>query len=475
MFKFIVALIYIMVMLMIGFISSKKIKSSQDFAVAGKAIPFWRNVHSMSSASIGAGATMGVAGIVFGVGISGLVLGIGAALGVALSGWLFAKKIRESEATTIPELIRLKLGPKVAAGMSILIIFQLFSAVAAQIRSLGIVSQMFMDVSLPVACIIMSIVMVIYAALGGMVSATKTDSINMSLMALAVMVILPILVLSKVGGFTGMVASLEPRYFDPVGMGVLPMLALVFWIVPVGMTGSENFLRISGAINAKEAKAALITSALMVTLPYMLACGVIGLAGAALVPNITNPDAIIPTLIDTLANPYLGSILLAALLAAVMGTAASLVIVTSVTFTENVIKRINPNIKGKKEIFVTRVGIAVITALGIVVAIYAKSIIGIMQDISAPAVAVTLPVFVGMFFWKKTTTQGAMAAMIVGVITTVGWWIYGFISFGGHSPFAVHHIIVGIICTSISMIGVSLATYDGTNGTIIKPVEEGVV
>lgn len=474
MLKLIVALIYIMVMLMIGLSSSKKIKSSQDFAVAGKAIPFWRNVHSMASAAIGAGATMGVAGLVYSLGISGLVLGIGAAAGVALSGLIFAKKIRESEETTMPGLVRKKLGPKVAAGMSILIIFQLFSAVAAQVRSLGIISQMFIDVSLPMACIIMSGVVIIYAALGGMMSSTKTDSINMSMMAISVMVILPIIMLTKAGGFTGITATLEPRYFDPVGMGPMNMLGIALWIIPVGMVGSENFLRISGAKNAKEAKNATITSALLVNLPYMLACGVIGIAGAALVPNLQNPDAIIPSVINSLTGPFLGSLLLAALLAAVMGTSASLVIVTSVTITDNVIKRINPNINGKKEILCNRIGIAAVTVLGIIAAIYAESIIALMQDISAPAVAATVPIFFGMFFWKKTTSKGAMAAIYVGVVSTLGWWIYGFISFGGASPFGIHHIIVGIVCASISMIVVSLATYDGTNGTEVTPIKKGV-
>ena len=124
--KVIVALIYLGVILLIGFLSAKKVHTAEDFATAGRQIPFWTNVYSMASAQIGAGATMGVASMTYMYGFSGMTLGLGAASGAILSGLIFAKKIREEKVTTIPELIRNHLGEKVASMITILTIIQVF-------------------------------------------------------------------------------------------------------------------------------------------------------------------------------------------------------------------------------------------------------------------------------------------------------------------------------------------------------------
>ena len=97
MVKLVIAVVYMAVMIMVGIICSKKIKNYEDFTIAGRNIPFWRNVHSISASAIGAGATMGVAGMVFADGISGLWLGIGAALGLLFCGLFLAKNFVNQE------------------------------------------------------------------------------------------------------------------------------------------------------------------------------------------------------------------------------------------------------------------------------------------------------------------------------------------------------------------------------------------
>ena len=202
--KIIVALIYMCLILAIGFASAKKVKTAEDFATAGKQIPFWTNVYSMASAQIGAGATMGVASMAYQFGFSGMVLGFGAAAGAILSGLIFAKKIREANVTTIPELIRNRLGERVANMICILAIVQVFGILAGQVRSLGTILQIFIpSLSLLNAIIIMSVIMMIYSVIGGMVAATSTDKLNVSIMIISVMVITPIVAMTKVGGTRG--------------------------------------------------------------------------------------------------------------------------------------------------------------------------------------------------------------------------------------------------------------------------------
>jgi Na+/proline symporter len=450
--KIVIALLYLAVVLVIGIISSKKVKTAESFATADKNIPFWTNVYSMASAQIGAGATLGVASMAYAYGLSGFSLGIGAALGAVLSGLIFAKKIRESNVTTIPELIRVNLGNQVAAVMSILTLFVLFSVLAAQIRSLGTILLIFIpELNLPLACIIMSIIMVIYAGLGGMIASVRTDKLNIAIMILSVMVFIPIIALNRTGGFAGIISNIEPKYLSLTTMGVVPMISMMVYFGLQGMVNNENFLRICGAKNAREAKAATLTSALLIYLPYMLFCSVIGLAGVVLIKDLGTSDSIIPAMIDQMTGAALGAFLLAALLAAVMGTAASIAMVTAVTFSRDVVKRLNPKLDDKGMLYVQRLSLVGFTALGIVVAIFGSSIVSIMEDVGAPCAAALIPLFCGIFFWKKLNSKSAMITVVVAVVSTLIWWAL-------RAPW-ISHFLFGLICSTVTMIIVSLITY----------------
>ncbi|MCI8292617.1 MAG: sodium:solute symporter family protein [Hespellia sp.] len=468
MVKMVIAFGYVIVILIIGILSAKKIKSTNDFTVAGQSVPFWTNVSSMASMGIGAGATMGVASLTYACGISGNVLGIGAALGGMLAGVVFVRKIYESGEHTVPSLLRSKLGKRVAAGMNILVLIQLFSAVAAQIRSLGIITQIFIPTSLAYACIGMTLVAMIYVCIGGKTATTKTDSINIIIMVVAITVIMPIMCIKNTGGFEGMVATLPDFYFKPFTMGPAAMFAMMLWITATGMTDGGYFLHYHSAKSAGEARKAMIVANAFVVLPYMLCCGLIGLAGAMLLPGLENSDSIIPAMVANYTTPIVGGIILAGLLAAVMGTTAGVLMITSVTLTENVVKRVNSNIEGKKELTCQRVCIVIVAALGILVALKASSIVSIMQDLCAPAVSVALPMFVAIFYWKKVTEQGAFLSMIISGILTIGWYLYGVIVLGGASPFGIHHIIIGIIVSALTLVIGSLATYRGNDESTVK-------
>ena len=297
--KVFVAFLYMAAILIIGFVSARKVKTAEDFATAGKKIPFWTNVYSMASAQIGAGATMGVASMTYQYGFSGMVLGIGAATGAILSGLIFAKKIREADVTTIPELIRNRLGIGVANMICILTILQVFGILASQVRSLGTILQIFIpSLSLLSAIIIMSIVMMVYSVIGGMVAATNTDKLNVSIMILSVMVITPIIAMMQIGGTRGMATKLTADQLSLTTMGLPSMASTFLYFGLVGMINNENFLRICGARNAKEARGATLTAALLIYLPYMIFAGLIGIMGIILIPELGTSDSIIPAMID---------------------------------------------------------------------------------------------------------------------------------------------------------------------------------
>jgi len=451
--KVIVALAYMVAILVIGILASRKVKTADDFAVAGRQIPFWTNVYSMASAQIGAGATMGVASMCYAYGISGQTLGIGAALGAILSGLVFAKKIREANVTTIPELIRNSLGKRAADLISILSIFSVFSILAGQVRSLGTILQIFIpSLDLFTAILIMSVIMLGYSVAGGLVSATKTDKLNIIIMVLSVMVIIPIISFTRIGGLGGIAAKVDPKYVNPTNMGVSQMISMMLYFGLIGMVNNENFIRICGAKNANEARGATITASLLIYLPYMIFAGLIGYAGIALIPNLESSDSIFPAMIDQMAGGVAGAFLLSGLLAAVMGTAASVAMTTGIMVARDVVNRIKP-LDGNKMLLTQRIAMIVATVAAIFVGYFGRSIVGIMEDVGAPAAAAIIPIFCGIFFWKKMNEKGALVTIAVAVISTLGYWALG-------SPLGISHFIFGLICSTITMIIACNLTYE---------------
>lgn len=458
--KILIAILYIAAILVIGLIAGRKVKTADDFATANRNIPYWTNVFSMSSAWIGAGSTLGCASMCYAYGISGFYLAIGVGIGAILASVVFAGKIRAENVSTIPELIRKHLGKTCADCIALLTIFSVFSVVASQIRSLGTILIMFIpSLSLFGAMAIMTAVMLIYTVVGGIVAATKTDKLNIGLMVLSVMIILPIVAIVKMGGVANMAETI--RASDPLKLkvagtvGWVTMISSGLYFGTSGMLNSENFLRVCGARSAKEAKGASLTSTLMIYFPYLLFASFIGLAGSALIKNLGTSDSILPAMVNQLTGTFVGAILLAALLAAVMGTAASVTMVTSVTLSRDVIGRLT-NLDDKKLLTVQRISMIGVAALGLVVGYFGSSIVSIMEDVGAPCGAALVPIFCGLFFWrKKMNAKGTIITIIVAVASTLIYWALG-------SPLVISHFLFGLICSTITMFIANAACYKKT-------------
>ncbi len=449
--KIIIAILYIAAILVIGIRAGRNVKTAEEFAVADRNIPFWTNVFSMSSAWIGAGATLGCASMCYANGVSGFYLAIGVGIGAMLFSLVFSKKIREEQVSTIPELIRKHLGNRCADAIALLAIFQVFSIVASQIRSLGTILIMFIpQLNLLTAIIIMTVVMLIYTVIGGMVAATRTDKLNIMLMVFAVMIVLPIIAIVKMGGVAGMaqtISASEPLKMEIAGtIGWGAMLSGALYFGTTNMMSSENFLRVCGAKSAKEARSASVTATLLIYVPYLLFASFIGLAGSALIKDLGTSDSILPAMIDQLTGTVLGAILLAALLAAVMGTAASVTMMTSIMLSRDVVGRFS-KMDDKGLLNLQRVFMIVVAVAGIIVGYFGSSIVSIMEDVGAPCGAALVPIFCGIFFWgKKMNEKGTMITIIVAVVATLGYWLAG-------SPIpGISHFVFGLICSAITMI-----------------------
>lgn len=179
--------------------------------------------------------------------------------------------------------------------------------------------------------------------------------------------------------------------------------------------------------------------------------------GIILIPQLGTSDSIIPAMVDGMTGDLLGALLLSGLLAAVMGTAASVAMAISVTFTRDVVLRLKNKMDSKQVLRSQRLSIIVFTVLAIIVGYQGSSIVNIMEDVGAPTLAALIPIFIGMFFWKKTNPKGAMITIIIAVVSTLGYWIMG-------SPLGISHFLFGLACSTIALIVACSLTYDDKEG-----------
>ena len=267
-------------------------------------------------------------------------------------------------------------------------------------------------------------------------------------------------------GLFAITETLDPaklQFGKTVGWGTMISSGLYFGTS--GMVNSENFLRVCGAKNAKEARGASLTGTLLVYMPYLLFASFIGFAGSALIANLGTSDSILPAMINQYTGTVLGAVLLAALLAAVMGTAASVTILTSVMLSRDVIGRIKP-LDGKAMLTTQRICMIVVAALGVIVGYFGSSIVSIMEDIGAPCGAALVPIFCGLFFWKeKMNAKGTLTTIVVAVVATLGYWLLG-------SPLGISHFLFGLICSTITMFVANSIFYKiDENGNVTHAVD----
>ena len=440
--RIIIAIVYIAAILVIGILAGRNVKTSEEFATANRGIPFWTNVFSMSSAWIGAGSTLGCASMCYAYGVSGFYLAIGVGIGAMLSSLLFARKIRDENVSTIPELIRKHLGNKCADAIALLSIFSVFSVVASQIRSLGTILNMFV----PQLSLLTAMIM----------AATKTDKVNIILMVFAVVMVLPLVALIQANGMAGVTATLQEsrpemlKVGATVGWGTMISSALYFGTS--NMINNENFLRICGAKSGSEARNASLTATLLIYVPYLLFASLIGLVGAALITELGTSDSILPAMINNYTGTFLGAILLAALLAAVMGTAASVTMVCSIMLSRDVVGRFK-KMDDKQTLTLQRIFMILVAIAGLIVGYFGSSIVSIMEDVGAPAGAALVPIFCGIFYWrKKMNEKGTLITIVVAIVSTLGYWALG-------SPLGISHFLFGLICAAITMFVANSACY----------------
>ena len=425
--------LYLAASIAIGLYAARRVKTSGDYANAGRSLPLYIVIATVFATWFGSETVLGIPAKFVKDGLGGVVEDpFGASMCLVLVGLFFARKLYRMNLLTIGDYYRLRYSRTVEIIVSLCIVASYLGWVAAQITALGLVFNVLSQGAIGMAagmCIGAGIVLV-YTLFGGMWSVALTDLFQMSIIGVGLLYI-TWLVSGMAGGAQTVVAhaAAAGKFDFAPALGAKEILAFTGAIVTM-MFGSipqqDVFQRVASSKDEMTAGRASVLGGLLyfcfAFIPMFLAYSATMIDPKMVADLIEkDPQLILPTLIMTKV-PLLAQIMFfGALLSAIKSCASATLLAPSVTFTENILKGFLPPQTDKQFLFGMRCVVLVFTVLVTLFALQTESSIYKMVEnaYKVTLVAAFVPLAFGLY-WTPATRQGALAAITLGLTTWIG-------------------------------------------------------
>lgn len=454
--------LYFVGSLAVGYWASRQISSAEDFSVAGGKLKFPVLLGTLVATTIGASATMGRAGKAYEVGMIIFVAGLAYAAGLYLFSYL-APIIKRMQIWSVPQALHLRYGRNYRLLASAVILVAITGIFVAQLSAFGVVVVTLLpngNITYEQAVITSAIIMVVYTALGGLLAVAYTDLVQAVIMVLAIGILLPIIVVMDIGGPAVAISSLVPPDGDWMGgLTMIYLISILLIDIPISLLDVSLWQRTGAAQSVRHIqKGVRIAAGTFVVWSFIVVA--LGIYAVQLVPDLASTpagtDAAIPALAMQYMPPFIKGLCLAALLAVIMSTADTVLLIGGTTVSMDMIAVLRKGIDGKTQIRIARWTILVI---GIIGAIFAASVRGVFEVLLLAFAVYVSALFVPTMlaiFWKKATTAGAVTSTTVAFVSVL--YLY-FEKFSGRLSEAIEPIIISQALSLVLMVVVSVATY----------------
>ena len=413
---------------------------------------------------------MGLPGAMFVFGISSAWIGVGLVIGAYSNYLLVAPRLRvyteaANDAVTIPEFFANRFEDKsnllrAVASVVIIVFFAVYTT--SGVVAGGKLFETSFNLSYQLGLIITAGVVVAYTVFGGFLAVSTTDFVQGCIMFVA-LILVPIVTIMELGGIGPAVADLReinPELLNAVkNVSVIGIISAMAW--GLGYFGQPHiivrFMAIRSVSDIKVARR-IGMSWMIVTLIGALATGLFGLAYATQTgAEIKDPETIFIFLSTVLFHPLISGFLLAAILAAIMSTISSQLLVTSSSLTGDFYHAfVRRNASPQELVLIGRLSVVLIAVLAIILAQDRNSsILSLVSNAWAGFGAAFGPVVLFSLYWRGMTHQGALAGMIGGAVTVL-IWVYAPITINGLGlSQIIYEIIPGFLVGSLAIIVVS--------------------
>jgi len=457
--------LYMLLMLGIGLYAYRKSTSNVDeFLLGGRKMGAAVTALSAGAADMSGWLLMGLPGAMFVSGISASWIAIGLTIGAYLNYVLVAPSLRvytekAQNAITIPDFFEKRFRDsskmlRFISGAVILVFFTLYTS--AGMVSGGKLFESAFGMDYTSGLWLTSSVVVIYTFLGGFLAVSLTDFVQGTIMVLA-LVLVPIVVIVNLGGVGPAFETIhlkDTKYLSLFrGTTTIGIISLLAW--GLGYFGQPHilvrFMAIDTVKQLRSAKKIGITWMVFTVAGAML----VGLVGIAYMSNynltIADPETIFIFFSKTLFHPLIGGFLLSAILAAVMSTISSQLLVTSSSLTEDFYKAFLRRGASQNELLlISRLSVFAVALVSLLLSLNPKeSILELVGHAWAGFGSAFGPLILLSLLWRGISRNGAVAGMLVGGITVLAW------VYLDHPYKDLYSMIPGFLLSMLSIVAVS--------------------
>ncbi|WP_047153924.1 sodium:solute symporter [Aneurinibacillus tyrosinisolvens] len=461
----IVILLYFAVLIAVGIIGSKRAKTSEDFALAGRNLGFFMYLGCLAAVILGGASTLGTARMGYEFGISGIWLVTMIGFGIMVLGVVFVKKISGLKVTTISELLGKRYNTETRLlSAAVAAIYTLMVSVT-QVIGMGTIINALLGWDLTMSMLIGGGIVLFYTILGGMWSVTVTDIIQFIVMTIGIFFIMFPMSLSHAGGWEALTTKLPAAHFDFASIGG-GQIFQYFLLYCLGMVVSQDiWQRVFTARTAKISRTGAVFAGLY-SIAYAVAISIIGMCALVLLPGLENKQNVFANMAMSILPSGVLGLVLASVCSALMSTASGTLLASSTLLTNDIIKQYwLKDIGEKQTILLSRVTTLAVGVIAIIFAIWIQDVL-VALDVAYAILsgAIFVPTVIG-FFWKRATAKAGFYAIIVSTVVVVAGLAVEGIS-------STNPIMYGIASSIIVIIGVSYFANKGPAYADLQP-EDG--
>ncbi|MBS7456923.1 sodium/proline symporter PutP [Coralloluteibacterium stylophorae] len=459
--------LYMLALCAIGVVAWLRTTDFDDYILGGRKLGPGVTALSAGASDMSGWVMMGLPGAIFATGLSESWIGVGLVAGAWVNWLLVAGRLRvyterAHNALTLPDYFthRFEDGSRLLRIISALVILVFFSLyVASGVVAGGLLIQSVFGIDYAYAIWIGAGVTIAYTLVGGFLAVSWTDAMQGILVLLALLV-LPVVAAVANGGIgesVALVEQVDPQRLDWVGAGGwIAVVSGLAW--GLGYFGQPHILVRFMALDSL----ASVPLARRIGMSWMILCLLgslaIGFFGIgwfqthpeAAAPVRENAETVFITLTGVILNPWIGGFVLAAILAAVMSTLNSQLLVSSSALTEDFYRAFLRRDAGQRElVWVGRITLLLVSLLAIWMARDPEArVLDLVSYAWAGFGSAFGPVVLISLLWKRMTRNGALAGMLVGGLVALVW--------GSQKWFGLYEMIPGALCASLAIVAVSL-------------------
>ncbi len=458
-------IIYLLLTLAVGFYSSKKVKHTQDFTLAGRSLPALVVGVTIFATWFGPELIMGIPTLFINEGIQGVIIDqFGNSLCLILVGTFYARKMYALRITTINDFFRLRYGKSLEMLTTIVNILTYFSWIAAQFLALALLFQLLLGMPLALGIALSAGFVLTYTYVGGMWAVSITD-VFQSVVIVIGLLVLAMTVLSDAGGLTYVLHNTPEGFYRlfPKGGGFYDWTDHISKWIYVGLgaiAAQEVYQRVLSAKGAKSgAQGAYISAGLLFFIGALPL--VIGLASSQLYPElmqVNDGQSIIPEMVNTHMGIPLKILFFGALISAILSTSSGALLAPATIIGENLIRPAKKEITDAQLLRYTRLSVVLVAIISAVWAYMNTSIHELVVNSIIPMlVCIVVPFTLGLY-WKKTS----VVAVWWGIITSASVWTLCSIF-----ETRIDAALVGMITNILITVGVSYWSPDNSHARYV--------